>query len=518
MVYDCHGLLAAAIDPLNHSTTYTYDDASRLKTRTDRNGVVTRYTYDRDGRLVTAAADDAVSEYGYDGMGRLTRADRGSATVALGYNGSSYLVRQESSVGDQAPTTLDYQYDRTGSPISVADPVGRQTMTYEANGLLGRLVDRDGGQFGFGYDVADHLTSISRPNGVSDKLAWNTDGELASRVSVRGGTTLTSAEYAYDDTGRTVAKTDPSGLHRFGYDPQGNLASVDHRDGSGVPDEAYGYDLEGNRTSWNGNPVNAVSYDRSNRLLRDAATDYTYDAEGNLVKAVERSTGKATRYSWDSDGQLTSVAGPDGTARYVYDAFGRRVQTTAMDGTLRRQVYDGANVALEYDAAGGLVTAYTTSGAVNDVLEARDQSGRTYPVADGLGSVVARTDQAGQIQSQATYDSFGVTSSRESTAYGYTGHQYDADTGLTFARARYYNPSLGRFLSEDPEPATSLYTYVGNQPLDFVDPTGRSAAAEEGMLLGGAPARVSGGSTPSHREPRASSRSSPTSRPPVVAC
>jgi RHS repeat-associated protein len=67
-------------------------------------------------------------------------------------------------------------------------------------------------------------------------------------------------------------------------------------------------------------------------------------------------------------------------------------------------------------------------------------------------------------------------------AVSFTGHQFDVATGLVYARARYYDPTLGRFLSQDPEPAVNPYVYALDAPLEFTDPTGRAATAEETKL------------------------------------
>src|SRR5205085_10413077 len=107
-----------------------------------------------------------------------------------------------------------------------------------------------------------------------------------------------------------------------------------------------------------------------------------------------------------------------------------------------------------------------------------DGSGSRTPITDALGSVLALVDSSGTVQTQYTYDPFGGTSASGSGSGNpaqYTGRENDG-TGLYYYRARYYNPSLQRFISEDPLKFgggdVNLYAYVGNSPIDFTDPIG----------------------------------------------
>ena len=133
------------------------------------------------------------------------------------------------------------------------------TTTYgfdDASGQLASVTAPDGGVFGFSWDPAGRLEQMTRPNDVSDVLAWNEQGLLASRTQVDA-------------------------------------------DGSRITGVAYGYDAGGRRTS-----VRSLVYDAANRLVRGAKHDYTHDAEGNLASRTVRATGAITRYEWDSEHRL----------------------------------------------------------------------------------------------------------------------------------------------------------------------------------------------------------------------
>jgi RHS repeat-associated protein len=108
------------------------------------------------------------------------------------------------------------------------------------------------------------------------------------------------------------------------------------------------------------------------------------------------------------------------------------------------------------------------------VYELVDNGVSYFPLFDGLGSVTALTDGTGAVAGRLRYSAFGVPQSSGITNDGFTftGHQYDSATGLVYARARYYDPTIGRFLSEDPKPSVNPYPYVSNNPYNTVDPSG----------------------------------------------
>ncbi|HWR53168.1 MAG TPA: RHS repeat-associated core domain-containing protein [Bryobacteraceae bacterium] len=141
-------------------------------------------------------------------------------------------------------------------------------------------------------------------------------------------------------------------------------------------------------------------------------------------------------------------------------------------------VYEGANVASEYTSQGGRLARYTFGLGVDEPL-AMDRSGATsYYHADALGTITSLTDSLGSAVAAYTYSSFGLPMSPSGNIvnpYRFTGREWDKETGLYYYRARYYEPNVGRFISEDPAGfggGINYYAYVKNDPVDFIDPTG----------------------------------------------
>lgn len=232
----------------------------------------------------------------------------------------------------------------------------------------------------------------------------------------------------------------------------------------------------GNRTTHTVNGVVTTnSFDLANRLTASGATTYSYDPNGNQTGRV--AGGVTTSYAYNALDQLTAVTTPTTTASYAYNGDGLRVAKT-VGGTTTRFAWDhlGLPVVLadgdEYVWGQGLVSRLASgSGAL------------TYAHADGLGSIRLLTDGSGAVAGTKLYDAFGASRGQTGTqlSFGYTGEQEDAESGLVYLRARYLDPSTGRFLTTDPVPGTLEHpasqhgwTYVENRPLRWVDRTGES--------------------------------------------
>jgi RHS repeat-associated protein len=130
------------------------------------------------------------------------------------------------------------------------------------------------------------------------------------------------------------------------------------------------------------------------------------------------------------------------------------------------------------ELSGSTVTANLLTGGVDEIFARTDSAGVRNFLTDALGSTLALTDSSGTVQTQYTYEPFGKTTSSGQANSGtlqYTARENDG-TGLYYYRARYYNATLQRFISEDPlgfgGGDVNFYAYVGNDPNDFTDPFG----------------------------------------------
>lgn len=178
-------------------------------------------------------------------------------------------------------------------------------------------------------------------------------------------------------------------------------------------------------------------------------------------------------YTWDARNHLKQIDS-GATASFVYDSFGRRTSKSIL-GTQTGFLYDGLNPVQEL--SGTNVTANSLMGGVDEVFQRTDSAGARSFLTDALGSSIALADSTGTLQTQYTFDPFGNTTTSggaTTNSFAYTGRELDA-TELYFYRARYYNPLVQRFISEDPSDilgGINLYAYAGDNPIRFRDPLG----------------------------------------------
>jgi len=460
--YDANGNLLSLTDALNHATVYTFDSMDRLATRkdpllrvesyqydgngnltqsTDRRGKITTFTYDNLDRVsfvgfntLTGPTYDSTVNLIYDSASRLTQTvDSASGTISRAYDGLNRLTTETTPQG-----VVNYSYDAANRRTTMtAGSQPTTSYTYDNADRLTQIV-QGAANVSFGYDGANRRTSVTLPNGIVMSYGYDGASELTSLAYQLNGSTLGNLVYTYDLASRRIYMG-------------GTYART------GLP-----------------NPISTASYDASNELTQWGTATPTYDANGNALSDGTNS------YVWDARNQLASMN--LGGATFQYDSFGRRVNKTVI-GTTTNFLYDGANPVQEL--SGGSTTANLLTSRIDEYFQRTDSAGSRNFLTDGLGSSLALTDSAGTTQTQYTYDPFGNSSSTGSSAssYEFTGRENDG-TGVYFFRARYYDPTLQRFISEDPARMAggdvNFYAYVRNDPTSLTDPSGLSPMSGRG--------------------------------------
>ena len=476
LVYDPYGHVTQTSFPSSFAETYSYDLDGNLLTKTDRNGHLIDYGYDFLNRLTSKSYPDSTAvNYTYDLANRLTQVSDPTGTYGDTYDNMGRLTQTSTAYAfiSGKNFTVGYAYDAASNRTSMTDPQNAASAyVYDTLNRMTTLTYPSRTNYSFTYDALGRRTQLSRPNSVATNYQYDVLSRLTSVLHQKSSTTLDGATYVYDAAGNRTSKTDKrtSITSTFSYDPLYELTQV--LQGSSTT-ENYSYDAIGNRLSSLG--VSPYAYNTSNQLTSYPGVAYTYDNNGNTLTKV--TSAGTTSYSWDFENRLTSVMlpGSGGTVNFKYDPFGRRIQKVSSAGTTN-YVYDGANVLEEVDGSGNVLARYVQNSGVDEPLAETRASTTSYYEADALGTVTSLSNSSGSLANTYSYDSYGTLTSSTGTItnpYRYTGRDFDSETGLDYYRARYYDPQIGRFISEDPARSSgNFYAYTRNNPTNRTDPLG----------------------------------------------
>jgi RHS repeat-associated protein len=494
--YDAQGNLTSVNNPAPlGDSSYTYDSLSRVRTETDGKGQTTTYAYDALDRITSITYHDSSAiTYTYDANGNvLTMADN-TGTTSYEYDALNRLTKETLP----GPKVNSYFYDNASNLSAFEDSGGRVNYAYDARNLLVTLTEPSTRQIDFAYD-ADHMRTETRyPNGVTQFVEYDAANRLKwiyAQKNPPSDSLLTDFKYCYrlplnaDCTGGTDIGLRQRVIDKDGnatvytYDDLGRLTLAEERTSTGtlVNSYAYSYDANSNRTSQTVNGT-TTTYDHNaaDQLTRAGATTFSYDANGN---ELSRSDGRSAAYNMKD--QTTSMTPPGGSAismSYTGPAQFRRVSaggTTFQDNALGlgRETTGGASSTFVRDVSGFL-------------LEQRTSSGDHYYLVDGLGSVVALTNLAGDVAVTYKYEPFGkIVSSTGSVTnpwrfLGARGVYSDVQTGLYKMGTRYYDPAIGRFTQTDPVAGggANAYDYANQDPCNSQDVTGTVVCPAEVVI------------------------------------
>ncbi|HEA18106.1 MAG TPA: RHS repeat-associated core domain-containing protein [Pseudoalteromonas prydzensis] len=452
------------------STSFSYDNLGELQTidYPDNSGDVT-YERDNNGNVKTLTAGNVIHRYEY--------------------NNQNLLEEEQLYIGTQLPLTLKYTYNDLQQnshlsypdgtvvnfkPNSFGEPTEAQTYkgttvalsfaksaTYYANGLL---------------------NSFTYGNGVKHETTIHSDSLLPKQLKDTGPSgsnlpsTVMSLTYDYDNNANVTSINDGQNsaysLTDLQYDGLDRLTST--TGGSGIGSSSLRYDGFGN-----------ITYYQS----KGKTLDYTYDYAKNRLSKVTGVSGRYGSIRYDDRGnieyngaysldfnaanQLTTAKGNS----YLYDGHNRRVKQTDGNGT-SYSMYSQDGMLL-YREKGNIITGNGT----NYIYLGKKLIAK-------YGNVTPQSVDESRQHSRP----FGETIEAPKDDVGYTGHKFDTDLGLSYMQARYYDPVIGRFYSNDPVDFSghqasgnavhgfNRYAYANNNPHKFIDPSGEEPI---GINVGG---------------------------------
>ena len=470
----------------SRTITYQYDNMGALATVVDsKTGVTTKYYYDTVGRNIGMQESGGNSShslaYTYDELGRLQASKEtvGSTdyTTAYTYNGSGQIKQitagnsREEYIYD-AYKRIDYWQTYHGNSsshliyknIAFEEPDERSTserisvLNYVSTGSFGL-------NYNFFYDGNGNIVRVTQTGGKNTYYHYDSANQLIREDNQAAGKTWV---WVYDDAGNILSKKE--------------YAYTTGTPGSATSTITYGY---GNAewgdllTSYNGK---SFSYDNIGNLLSDGTWNYT----------------------WAQGRQLATMSKSGTTWTFTYDANGMRTKrTTGSTSTTYNYTYNGSQLTHMTYGSNSLHFYYDASGKPLSVV----YNGTTYYYILSLqGDVVAILNSSGVSVVEYTYDAWGrllTTTGSMASSLGlhnplrYRGYVYDQETGLYYLQSRYYNPTIGRFISADAFVSTgqgilghNMFAYCNNNPVMFSDPAGESITIATLILIGSIVAAV----------------------------
>jgi RHS repeat-associated protein len=467
--FDTHGRLAAQVASDGRREAYRYRTDNQLSEKVRADGSIERYQYDAAKRLTQIVAGAQVYNYGYDARGALTSASNPVSNISRVFDSIGRLTSE--TVNGR---TVSYTYNDADEVLSVMTPLGTASYQRDARGSITSMTAPEG-EYRFVYDALGRRTSLTYPNGQAVAYGYDAAHQL-ERLAYSG---LFNAEftYTYDLAGRAQTDSSAEGVWSYSYDGRGRLSRATR----GAIDMGFQYDAAGNLLH------SGATIDAANRLTETATHTFTYDAHGNLLTKQDRTSGARVVYHWNESMELVRVdryangtaTTPTSSVSFAYDALRRRMQRTA-NGVTEVFIHDRANRIGSVNTAGGPIERITHSYRGDEPLAITYASGSSrYLHADRLGSVIAVSGGA-QVDRLA-YLPYGQAAAVPGVQvpFRFTGHEYEADD-LYYFRARYYDPQLGRFISEDPlgvDAGLNLYAYVDGDPVNYKDFSGKYTVA-----------------------------------------
>ena len=507
---DSRGVLTGLTDPRGLVTGYSVNGLGDVEGLSSPDTGTATYVANETGQLVSRTNAKGSATFEYDAVGRPTRIDYGDETVELTYDTAPNGAGQVATMTDSSGST-SWAYDNKGNVASRTQTTSGHgggagaALTFQQVVSAGRVVQQtypSGRVVVFTYD-GNNVASISvdgvpvisnvkyQPfGGVASwqmgatgtySRTFNTKGQMTGYTFEAGQRTL-----VWDESNRITSIANPDGTKwTYGYDNLDRVVStVEGIQGS----RSYTMDATGNRSSvtLNGALYSAAIETASNRLSSSTApgstANYSYDGVGQVLGDGART------YTWNNAGYLVQATGPSGAATYRYNGVGQRVTKVINNGNARHYLYadDGVSLLGEY----AQVTAGASANPLYEIVYLDGtpvlalSAGRAYYIqVDHLNAPRLVKDGMGAVVWRWAADAYGIGAADQNPSgvgafelnLRFPGQQFDAESGLYYNNARYYDSNTGRYISSDPvgiAAGVNTFAYALNSPGVNIDPTG----------------------------------------------
>ena len=551
--YDVLGNLRFVTDAQNHVTEIRYDSLSRKTWMKDPDMGVWQYFYDANGNLERQIdAETQEIWFYYDELNRITYKDYGSPSefdIIYEYDDSvsTNSIGRLSKITDASGTT-EFKYDKVGNTSkTIKTVVGGASYptetTFDALGRIKEMKYPDDTIFKYWYDTGGNLLKVTNAgdtykytqyaeynalgqvgkidygNGITTDYLYN-DGNEGSPVNYRlrkvstyekgnPGNKFMDLTYTHDYAGNILTITDglDSTKNKFYFYDElyrleeafsdlygGTLSYTYHKDGNIKKNCRYG--------DYYYTDTKHKHAATSIKVGANEVATFAYDDNGNMTSSFDANTGMSRNITYDYDNRPTSITYNSNAVVSVYDAGGQRIKKvfTQTGQPTKTTTYIGDI----YECTDGSCTKYVFGGSQR--IARINGSDTSYYHSDHLGSSSVITDSQAGIEQTLDYYPFGEIKAQtgsQTNTYAFTDQEWDAETGLYYYNARYYDPKLARFISADtvvpdflnPQ-SLNRYSYVINNPVLYVDPSGHFFGIDDliiGAIVGAIISGASGG-------------------------
>ncbi|MEJ8548093.1 RHS repeat-associated core domain-containing protein [Brevibacillus borstelensis] len=506
--YNPNDKLVYLLDPEKNEYRYGYDPYGNLVQVTENNTQTTKYHYNALSWKIseTDVPSGAAETFGYTPNGKVSAfTDKAGNRHEYAY--TPFYELSELTTKDKAGTvknreTKEYypntslvkkETNSNGPNIQSSSPLHRELFyTYDPFLRMNSFT-----AFGRLYqirhtDADDQMDQLIYPGNTTVSYSYD-DAMRVKEVTIpgsNGSTQTVRYDYQLSDAGDTYTLTYPNGVSlERKRDSFGQVDTLNHfKNGTSVWQEKNNYSF-GNVTSIERNGTTyRYEYDKVDRLTKEnvpaGENRYSYNGRGSRMtfEGTLPTMPNTASYTFDERNRLRGVTNEKtgAKAEYTYYPDGLRATKTA-DGGEIRYVYLNGRVIEELDKNGQL-KAQNIWG--NELLSRKDVAAnkRGYYLYNSHGDVVKVVEENGEELNRYEYDTWGnLTAKTEgmSNPFTYSGEIFDGETGFSYLRARYYDPTVGRFISEDTYKgqvdnplSLNRYAYVSNNPLRYVDPSG----------------------------------------------
>ncbi len=460
--YGPMGRLERFIEAGQKQTRYLYDSKGRLKTLIKPSGIQIEYEYDPLGRLKHYFSKDFDYQYAYDRNDRLLSvhdAVSGTTTTRT-YNAFGNVTNETIDKGLQFHNKFDHQGRRTqltlpdgsdikygyhGAYLHDVNRNGNQ-VTYKTRDLEGCLLELDFpvGEISIKRDSLSRISTIISPC-YSSVLSFDPVGNLV-QCELQDPLGAKNCHYVYDELNQLVSENE----HAYSFDSLHNRLKKD-------------------------DAVHVVN--EFSEILKDGNKDYEYDLDGNLI------FDGTWKYIYDSLDRLIALEKEKERIEYTYDSFHRRLTKTVLSNGTRlfeRYLWDDNNEIGTINEKGKITQLRVLGEGLGAEIGAAvlfELNGKTYfPIHDHRGNLAVLLDSNKNCIETCRYTAFGEELAPFILSpWRFSSKRFEQETGLVFFGRRYYLPTLGRWVTQDPQgfnDGPNLYAYLSNCPLIAVDPYG----------------------------------------------